>query len=594
MSMDGSRILAGTLASLLGALALAGCGGGGGRGSKLAFSPSPGSPVASPQTQISIRGASAAQLQDVTVTGSRSGRHAGRLVPYPEGDGASFLPAQPFTPGETVKVGLREGSAKPIRFHFTIAQPVSVPAQPSPPGSPTKPGQVQSFHSAPGLRPPSVNVTRDAAGTAPGDIFLSPKNLLGQAGPMILDAAGRLIWFHPVSGKEQAFDFTKQHYQGKPVLTWWQGIVNSRGFGLGEDVIYGTSYRQLVTVKAGNGYRADLHEFVMTPQGTALITAYDPVRMDLSSVGGPRDGAVLDGVVQEVYVRTGLVLFEWHSLGHVALDESYVKPAPDGLFDHFHVNSVALDADGNLILSARNTWAIYKINHRTGQIMWRLGGKRSSFKMGRGTQFAYQHDARRQPDGTITLFDNGASPKVHPESRAIALRLDMKSMTVTLAREWRHPSKILAGSQGNMQVLPNGNRFVGWGGEPNLTEFSPDGRILFDAALAAPDTSYRAFRFPWNATPTGRPALATSPGPGDRLTVYASWNGATAIARWRILAGAGPQALKPLSEAARTGFETRMAAFTRDPYVAVQALDASGSVLGTSQAVKPGSRAAGS
>jgi hypothetical protein len=288
-------------------------------------------------------------------------------------------------------------------------------------------------------------------------------------------------------------------------------------------------------------------------------------------------------------------LFEWHSLGHVALDESYAKPAHDGVLDYFHVNSVDLDSDGNLLVSARNTWTVYKINRQTGQIMWRLGGKQSSFSMESGTPFAYQHDARRQPDGTITLFDNGADPKVHPESRGIALKLDPRNAprghrepNATLAREWTHPERVLAGSQGNMQTLPNGDRFVGWGAQPNLTEFSSTGPVLFEAALAAPDTSYRAYRFPWNANPAGEPSIATAAGPGGEVTVDASWNGATNVARWRILAGPSKQRLTPIATAKSTGFETASRVSTKAKYVAVQAQDSSGRSLGTSQPVASG------
>jgi hypothetical protein len=579
------------LALVIVAVAAPGCGGTT-RGPRLGFSPTPGSPVASPQTQISVRGASPSELRDFAVTGTRSGRHTGRLVAQPDRLGASFLLDRPFDAGETVEVSLRDGSTRPIRYRFTVARRVSLPVQAGPPGKPTRPSQVQSFHSAPGLRPPTVSVSVQSTHAAAGDIFVGPGNKLGQAGPMILDDHGRLIWFHPLPGKDQAFAFQEQRYEGKPVLTWWQGIVSTRGFGVGEDVIYDSAYRQIATVKAAEGYNADIHEFVITPGGTALMTIYDRVRMDLSSVGGPRNGTVLDGVVQELDIRTGLVLFEWHSLGNVPLGDSYAKPASDGLFDYFHINSVALDTDGNLLVSARNTWAIYKINRHAGQIMWRLGGKRSSFKMGRGTRFAYQHDARRQPDGTITLFDNGAEPKIHPQSRAIALRLDMKTMRATLVREWTHPQRLLAGSQGNMQTLPNGDPFVGWGAQPNLTEFAPDGRVLFDAALAAPDTSYRAYRFPWNATAPGRPAIAAANRPDGKLVVYATWNGATAIARWRIRAGASPQALKPVAEAPSTGFETSVTIFTKAAYVSAEAQDASGRVLGASEAVKPVRRAA--
>ncbi|MGH2858216.1 MAG: arylsulfotransferase family protein [Solirubrobacteraceae bacterium] len=568
-------------------LAVSGCGSSA-PVSRLGFSPSPGSPVASPRTQISIRGAVPSQLHDLTVIGSRSGSHAGRLVAQPGGLGTSFLPDRPFDPGERVRVSLRDGAAKrPTSLRFTIARQVPVPVRAGPPGKPTRPGQVQSFHSAPGLRPPTVTVTARSTAAAEGDIFLGPANKLGQAGPMILDGQGRLIWFDPLPGKDQAFNVSEQRYEGRPVLAWWQGIVSTRGYGVGEDVIYDAHYRQIATVRAAEGYAADLHDFTLTPQGTALITAYDPVRMDLRSVGGPRNGTVLDGVVQEIDVRTGLVLFEWHSVGNVPLSDSYSKPAKGGLFDYFHINSVALAPDGNLIVSARNTWTVYEISTHTGKIMWQLGGKHSSFAMGPGTQFAYQHDARFQGDDTITLFNNGASPKVQPQSAGLQIRLDTKAMQATLVRRWTYPGGLLAGSQGNVQTLPNGDRFVGWGAQPNLTEFSAGGRVLFDAALAAPDTSYRAYRYPWSATPPGRPAAAATAAPGGRLVVYASWNGASAIARWRILAGPSPRALKPVTEVPRAGFETSATIFSNAAYVSVEAESASGAVLGSSKAVRP-------
>jgi hypothetical protein len=574
---------------LLGLVA-AGCGSG---APKLGFSPTPGSTAASPQSQISVRGAPASDLSGVVVSGSRSGRHAGELRPYSDRRGASFLPAKRLDPGEGVDVTVRmKNGAKSVRFKFAVARPATVPVAAGPPGKPTRPGQVQSFHSRPDLRPPTVTVNEQARASS-GDIFVGPSNKLGQAGPLILDPDGKTVWFYPLPGKAQAFDFRMQRYQGKPVLTWWRGTVTSRGYGAGEDVIYDSSYRHIATVRAGNGYQADIHDFVITPEGTALVLAYNPVRADLSSVGGPHEGTVLDGVIQEIDIRTGLVLFEWHSLGHVALDESYAKPAHDGLLDYFHVNSVDVDSDGNLLVSARNTWTVYKINRQTGQIMWRLGGKKSSFRMEAGTPFAYQHDARRQPDGTITLFDNGADPKVHPESRGIALKLDTRKATraqpsATLAREWTHPKKVLAGSQGNMQTLPNGDRFVGWGAQPNMTEFSSSGRVLFEAALAVPDTSYRAYRFPWNASPTGKPAIATAAGRGGEVTVDASWNGATSVASWQILAGSSKQRLTPIATVKSTGFETASKVSTKAKYLAIQAEDSSGRALGTSQSVAAG------
>ena len=254
---------------------------------------------------------------------------------------------------------------------------------------------------------------------------------------------------------------------------------------------------------------------------------------DLSSVGGSRKGTIQDAVFQELDLASGRVLLEWHSLDHVSLGESYAPVEAD--WDFFHVNSVDLDADGNLLVSSRSTHTIYKIDRRSGQILWRLGGKRSDFNMGSGSVFAWQHDARRQPDGTLSVFDNGATPAVEKLSRGLILDLDEQSMTATLLRQYTHP-KLLTGSQGNVQPLPNGNVFVGWGEAPRVSEFHRSGRMLFDAELGQAYESYRAFRLPWTGTPAHAPSLALA-GEGRALTAYASWNGATDVATWQLLAG---------------------------------------------------------
>jgi hypothetical protein len=296
--------------------------------------------------------------------------------------------------------------------------------------------------------------------------------------------------------------------------------------------------------------------------------------------------------VQEVDVATGKVLFDWHSLGHVAIDESYVplsgpgSPPPGNPYDYFHVNSVEKEPDGNYLISARNTSAIYELDGKTGAVLWRLGGKKSSFEMGPGTTFWWQHDARRHADGTTTLYDDGAAPARESQSRALWLRVDPTKKTATLVRADVSPDHVLAGSQGNMQVLPNGNALIGWGAVPRVTEFDGDGHVVYDATFSDGDDSYRAYRFEWSATPTTKPAVATAKGRGGTKTVYASWNGATAVASWRVLAGDDPKSLEPVGEPEpANGFETTLRADTNADFVAVQALDAEGNVLATSAAV---------
>src|SRR5829696_4974368 len=331
---------------------------------------------------------------------------------------------------------------------------------PLPGGSPAEPKGVWAFRSRPDLAPAAAEVTTSAYGTAHGYVFVALKEGAGEHGPMILDDRGRLVWFEKYV---TARDFKVQRYRGRPVLTWWEGSVVV-GHGVGDYVVFDDSYREIMRVHAGNDRSGDLHEFLITPRDTALLTSYAAVPADLSPVGGAEDGAAWDSIVQELDIETGKVLFEWHSLDHVDVEESYVYPPrdPDLIYDYFHVNCIDVDHDDNLLISARNTSAVYKIDRGSGEMLWRLGGRRSSFEMGAGTRTFWQHDARRQPDGTITIFDNGAGPQTHPQSRGIVVELDEEAMKATLVRAYTHPDELVSISQGNMQVLPNGNVFVGW------------------------------------------------------------------------------------------------------------------------------------
>ena len=559
----------------------------------MTVSPLSGSRDATAQTQISFLGVPASAIADVSVVGSRSGRHSGRLLAYSQGDGASFVPSQPFVQGERVVVhaSVRSGGTRrPVLDTFAIADqdPLTRTPERIHRGSPS---EVQSFYSRPDLHPPRVTVTAQSPLVAPGDEFVAPYTGPGQAGPMILDPSGGLVWFKPLPTNTFATNFRVQEYLGAPVLTWWQGDISVHGYGLGEGVIFDRSYNDVAHVRAGNGLQADLHEFQLTPQGTALITAYEPILCDLSANGGQASGGVTDGLVQEIDVKTGLVMFQWSSLDHVALDESYVRSTFASVhspWDYFHINSINVDQDGSLLISARNTWAAYDLDPHSGQIDWRLGGQRSSFQMGRGTRTAWQHDPRELANGTFTLFDNGASPTVHGQSRAIDVNVDMQHRTATLVAQVLHTPPLLSESQGNVQALENGDWFVGWGQLADFSEFSSAGALLFDAHFPQNTQSYRDLREEWTATPAHAPAFAFTGGANGAATVYASWNGATLVAAWRVLSGGSPGELHAVAQVARSGFETAIALApgTTGTYMAVQALDAGGQVIGTAPTAK--------
>jgi hypothetical protein len=543
--------------------------------------PSPGTKYNLPRTQITFRGVAPSGIGNVTVVGSASGTHTGRIEGDSDNKGGSFLPSKSFTAGETVTVttGLNVLGAKNGKFSFTIVHP-SRPIQAEPlPVVQAGSNGLQRFRSRPDLLPPSVTVSKGSAPASEGDVFVAPQFGPSQNGPMIVDPQGHLLWFLPyaVSRKLLITDFRVQSYHGQPVMTWFQGFTN-HGSGIGEGVIWDRNYKQIAVVHAGNGLQMDLHEFQITSGSHAWIIAVSPVSYG-HGVGKPTE----DSVVQEIDIKTGLVMFEWHALDHIALGDSDFTPkSPGFVFDPYHANSIAF-VGSNPVVSLRNTSAVYEIDRTTGKVLWTLGGKHPSFKMGSGTTTAFQHAALLQPDGTVTIFDDGAGPPtVHKYSRGIRVSLDTTHMAATLVREYDHSPQISAAFEGNVQQLSGGDVFMGWGQQPYFSEANSSGQQIFDAHFTVPTSSYRAYRFSWNAQPPTLPRLAISSSPDGSDTLYASWNGATDVARWRVLAGPSPYTLANIGDTAKSGFETAITVHNGSPYFAVQALGASGSVLSTS------------
>src|SRR6266540_4093589 len=381
------------------------------------------------------------------------------------------------------------------------------------------------YHSRPDLKPPRVEILTRTPRTTPGYIFIAPKKKAAQTGPLIVDNYGNVAWFLPVETRGVT-DFRVQRYQGRRVLTWWRSRSED-GDDVGRYSIYDSSYRLVKHVRPGNELTGDMHEFVITSRNTALMT--------LSHRVSVKGRSVLEGALQELDLRTGRVVFEWHSIDHVRLVESYYRlPGnPDRVYDYFHINSIAIDHDGNLLVSARNTHTVYKISRRTGEILWRLGGRRSDFSLG------------------------------------LVLRLDEKRMRATLVRTFVHDPPLVAVDQGNLQRLPNGHYLVGWGHLPYFTEFGPRGKKVFDGRFGHVGVdSYRAYRFAWIGRPRYRPSVAL-----DGSALYVSWNGATEVARWQLLGGRRRNELAPVVTVRKRSFETEIPLPPGVDYVAVRALD---------------------
>ncbi len=450
-------------------------------------------------------------------------------------------------------------------------------------------GEARKFRSLPGVRPPTVTVT--GSGGAAGYLLIGPQAFgRSQGGPLIVDDDGEPVWFRPLPHGYVPSNVAIRRLGREPVLAWWQGKLGPPGYGAGEAVILDSSYRELYSVKAAGGRQIDLHELQLTPAGTAIFMCTpQPVPADLSGLGGPRDGVALESVIQEVDVRSGKLLMEWRSLEHIPVTDS-MQPLSNP-YDYLHANSVDVMPDGNLLVSARHAWTVYKLDRRSGEVIWRLAGKHSDYVLGPGVRFAYQHDVRTHSDGTITLFDDGADyiHQTETQSRAITVELDDARKSARLTAEYRHPKPLLSTAMGSMQILSNGHVLVGWGTQPYVSEFSRDGRLLSDAHFPSGVQSYRAYRSPWTAKPADAPTIATRHSRAHRAlekTLYASWNGATDVAYWRVEAGSGEKHLRAIGTTPRRGFETEIRIGDFDGQLAVSALSHNGRPLGRSAVIR--------
>ena len=559
------------------------------------LSPLPGTPDAMPATQLSILGTPASNISSVTVTGSLSGVHSGHLEAYSSSEGASFIPDSPFEEGEQVQatVALHEGAA--IEESFTIAH--LAPPEGLLSADEEKPEELEHFKTEPGLHPPKVQVNV-ADPSLEGDFFLDPLPApvihvgakliefepVGPNGLMLLDPEGKLLWWNQLPKGQVGSNLEKVTYEGKTAIAWWQGAVTETAYGLGEGVIANSSYETVAHVKAGNGQQADIHELNITPSGQAWIDAYELV---CKPVCDKTHLPVLDSAMQEIDIHTGLVMWEWEAMGHIAESETEVEAA-NGVFDPYHLNSIQPLPGDRVLISLRDTSGVYMLNQDTGEIEWQIAGKKSSFTRAKRTQFYFQHDVRLEGKhlNVLTIFDDEAGPPVHGPARGLTLKLS--GSRVTLVHQYLRPSFTFVPAEGSMQTLKGGNAVVGYGASQYFSEFSragepqKAGKILFDAQLPQGDGTYRVFRFPWEGTPSTSPKALAERRSLSEVELYASWNGATNVASWQVLEGESPDALSPAGTYPRNGFETQMLITSTDSVFEVRALDAGGHILGSS------------
>lgn len=476
-----------------------------------------------------------------------------------------------------------------------------------------------SFKTRPDIHAPIIDlrISRPEL-ISPGYLFLAPYRNVAP-GPYIYDNDGELVWAGAGSGGPKTAHMPHVcQYRGEDHLCYFQGDQH-HGFARGFGVIMDNSYRIVKTLESsGAGTSSDMHEFRMTPYSdskTAILTVYQPRQYDLTV--NPRYniqngmGWIIDSVFQEIEIDTGRVLFEWRSLDHVDPELSWVMPGTtdtsgSGLdtfrpWDYFHVNSVDKNRDGDYLISARHTCALYKISGQDGSIMWQLGGSNPTIDL-QGFTFGYQHEARwiaeNATHSVISFFDNAGNAYNHTGeySRGVIISVDHFANVAYLLKSWGAPEPrggMRSGSQGNMQLLPNGGCLIGWGEHAYFSEHLEDGSAVMYGRLAERESNvmmYRTYKFNWTAQPITKPVLWTyskSNNGSASMHFYVSWNGATEVRSWRFHVGSsvsGPFSFA--GEMWRTGFETEFAIDEYNDWAYAEAVDGNGRVLSHSPVMR--------
>lgn len=467
----------------------------------------------------------------------------------------------------------------------------------------------QTFFSRDGIEAPRPNFMKPFTNCDDGSLlFVSLRGNVAESRPYVLDATGSLIWTvdHRIG---EVYNLQVQEYRGKPYITYWAGDDSVGGHGAGSYYMLDEHYDEFKKIDAANNLDADLHDFRITPDNTALITIYEIIEADLSRLNPDLvQGEIWDSLFQEIDLETGEAIFQWRASEHVAWEEAYldINEQADGMkgrpWDFYHINTVDKDPAGNYLVSGRFTRSIMCVSGTTGEILWRLGGKNNNFtdlSGGAATTFAGQHDTQWADDFTaITFFDNRADWFTQIDSKSAGAKITLNTSasppTAALTQTYLHPAlDILSISQGSMQTLPSGNVLLGYGFNGVVTEFSPEGVALCDAFFEASASvgsgdvqTYRAFKNHWTGWPSAPVDLVLRDG-----VFYVSWLGATEVRAWELRTGSGAEAegvWTTFAHLPKDGFESH---YALQPNQRIQrwvrgvALGADGAELGASVSV---------
>jgi hypothetical protein len=570
----------------------------------LYLSPVPGAPYVSAQTRyilvrfLQVTPAAVTNLLTdfITVTGAQSGPHLGTARLASDGRTVMFVMRADFSVGELVTVSLNPmlnsatGGVQAFQYEFSVDAPMSQSLRKAAESAHTRfsrllkqapaegtwrswpltlradysngfgsSGLVEDIAKAQALRlgpngksrrkgpVPQAIVMRNGVSVpsdfpqvvitvnsnpSPGNLFLEYG--LGGTHPytMILDNSGLPVWYQ----RGRMFDFKIQK----------NGMITSC---LSDDTgfpAFDQNFQYLKTYLATNGYLTDGHELKIMADGSYYLIGYqlNPVAY--------LPGGFFNSIVRETAVQgftpAGDLIFQWR-----AWDNYDIRDEPMYITDFPHINGIDIDDDGNVLVSARHLSEITKINRDSGDIIWRLSGRHSSFTFVNdpynGTSF--QHNISALGNGHYMVFDNGDTH--NPQfSRAVEYQLELTNMTATLAWEFRDTPDKYAYYLGSAQRLPTGNTLINFVRTqyPKAIEVDTNGMKHFELSLLPGSDAYRAFRFPWHGV-LAAPYLVVEP-QVENIALMFNKFGDTNVAFYKVYGGTSPEPTMLMAESTNT------------------------------------------
>lgn len=380
--------------------------------------------------------------------------------------------------------------------------------------------------------------------TAPGRIFFAStffdtdwrSNYI-----VICENDGTPYFYRRYSRANLGSGIFKTHPNG--LLSFYKYLNSDDGFY----ILLDHHFNEVDTLRCVGNYRTDSHELVLLPNGHALLVCEQDRTIDMSKLvtGGNKNATVVGNHFQEVD-SDGNKYWEWLCWDHLRPQDAIAVDVRSSYIDYVHLNSIAVDYDGQYVLSFRSMSEVAKINSASGEFIWRLGGVHNQFTFVNDQGISAQHHAMPVPGKPdhYTIYDNN-------HTRAVEYQLNVAQKTAQKVWEYHYPKASGTYMMGSVQRLANENTYIDWSTTPPLKgcEVDKDNDLVFEIQVDGV-SSYRSYRYEWDGM-MERPYLLTEDHPQGTVLIFNKF-GDRNVKEYQIYGGKSPALLDLMKTTSET------------------------------------------